>query len=120
MPSKVSCWHIHSPAPGVQRASNQGTSLALGSMWVDMGVACLAWAAPRTQTQSQLHTLQAQPCCSPALSILFVGDDSTRSPSTKRWETEHPPGGFPRRPELGSEAQSWERSRGEEGLGLGW
>ena len=47
MPSKVSCWHIHSPAPGVQRASNQGTSLALGSMWVDMGVACLAWAAPQ-------------------------------------------------------------------------
>lgn len=43
----MSCRHVHFPAPGVQRALNQGTSLALGSTWVDMGVACLAWAGPR-------------------------------------------------------------------------
>lgn len=86
---------------------------------MDIGVACLAWAAPQDPDPVPA-TLQAHSCCSPALSILFEGDNSTCSPSTERQETGHPPGGFPRRPELGSGAQSWERSRGEEGLGLGW
>lgn len=72
----------------------------------------------RTQTQSQLHCRSSP--MAPQPSILFVGDDSTHSPSTERQETGHPPGGFPQRPELGSGAQGWERSRGEEGLGLGW
>lgn len=82
---------------------------------MDMGVVCLAWAEPRP---SPSYT--AGPALWLPSSAFCLWDDSTHSPSTERQETGHPPGGSPQRPELGSGAQSWEHSRGEEGLGLGW
>lgn len=104
------------PLPGPRGSESLEPGHQLGSREHVGGHGCGLPGLGRTQTQSQLHCRSIP--VAPQLSILFVGDDSTHSPSTERQETGHPPGGFPQRPELGSGLRAGSAAEGRRGWDL--